>query len=65
LSDFQIAGEDGIFVNVEATLKDNKVILSSPQISKPIKLRFAWDEAAQPNLFNQEGLPARPFRTNL
>ncbi|WP_221432456.1 sialate O-acetylesterase [Arcicella rosea] len=65
LSDFQLAGEDGNFVNAEATLKDNKVILSSPQVSKPVKLRFAWDEAAQPNLFNQEGLPARPFRTNL
>ncbi|MDR6561982.1 MULTISPECIES: sialate O-acetylesterase [unclassified Arcicella] len=63
LTNFQIAGEDGNFVDADAVIKDNKVLVSSPTISKPVDVRFAWDEAAQPNLFNQEGLPARPFRT--
>jgi sialate O-acetylesterase len=36
----------------------------SPQIKKPRYVRFAWDEKAQPNLVNSEGLPAVPFRTD-
>ena len=63
LTNFQLAGEDGNFVDAQAIIKDNKILVSSSSISKPVAVRFAWDEAAQPNLFNQEGLPARPFRT--
>lgn len=29
-----------------------------------VTVRFAWHETAEPNLFNQEGLPASPFRTD-
>lgn len=61
---FFIAGIDGKFVPAEAVIKGNKVIVSSKEISSPAAVRFAWNEAAQPNLFNKEGLPAVPFRTN-
>jgi sialate O-acetylesterase len=33
-------------------------------VAKPVAVRFAWSEVAQPNLFNQAGLPAVPFRTD-
>jgi sialate O-acetylesterase len=30
----------------------------------PSAVRFAWDESAHPNFFNQASLPAEPFRTD-
>jgi len=60
---FYMKDEKGIFSQVNAIIKDNKIIIEEP-ISKPIIIRFAWDEIAMPNLFNKEGLPAIPFRTN-
>jgi sialate O-acetylesterase len=39
-------------------------VVSSLQIKKPRYVRFAWDEKAQPNLVNSEGLTAVPFRTD-
>ncbi|WP_233268852.1 sialate O-acetylesterase [Mucilaginibacter lacusdianchii] len=64
LNNFIIAGADGNFVNADAKIKGNKVIVSSPAVTKPVAVRFAWDEAAQPNFYNKEGLPAVPFRTD-
>lgn len=64
LSWFQISGEDGSFQDAKAVIEDNKVIVNSDKIRKPVNVRFAWDEAAMPNFFNNEGLPALPFRTN-
>lgn len=63
LSWFSIAGEDGKFVAATAEIKGDKVIVSASEVAKPKYVRFAWDEKAQPNLINKEGLPAVPFRT--
>jgi sialate O-acetylesterase len=65
LSWFSIAGKDGKFVPAVAVIAGDKVILSSTEIEKPKYVRFAWDEKAQPNFINKEGLPALPFRTGL
>lgn len=61
---FTIAGTDGKFVPAEAVIKGDKVIVSATDVAKPAAVRFAWNESAQPNLFNKSGLPARPFRTD-
>jgi len=61
---FTIAGTDGKFVPANAIIKGNKVIVSSPSVSSPVNVRFAWNEAAEPNLYNKAGLPAVPFRTD-
>jgi sialate O-acetylesterase len=61
---FTIAGADGKFVPATAVITGNKVVISSPSVSSPVNVRFAWKEIAQPNLFNKEGLPAVPFRTD-
>ena len=61
---FTIAGADGKFVQAEATIADGKVIVQATSVSEPKAVRFAWNEAAQPNLFNGAGLPANPFRTD-
>ncbi|MFA9388549.1 MAG: sialate O-acetylesterase [Prolixibacteraceae bacterium] len=64
LTFFTIANEDRNFVNAQAIIKKNKVIVYSEEVQHPIAVRFAWDEEAQPNLFNSSGLPAIPFRTD-
>jgi len=64
LSWFQIAGEDKNFVEAQAKIDGSSVIVSSDKVAKPVAVRFGWDEQAQPNLINKEGLPASPFRTD-
>jgi len=61
---FTIAGVDGRFVAANARIHGSTVIVSSPQVSRPTAVRFAWSEAASPNFFNKNGLPAVPFRTD-
>ena len=64
LNYFTIAGTDGNFVAADAKIEGNKIIVSSPTIKSPTAVRFGWQEDAQPNLFNKNGLPAMPFRTD-
>jgi len=61
---FSIAGIDGIFVSATAEIVENKVIIYATGLTKPVAVRFAWNEAAQPNLINNSGIPAFPFRTD-
>lgn len=61
---FTIAGKDGKFVKANATIKEDKIILSSPEIANPVAARFGWNEGAQSNFINKERLPAVPFRTD-
>ena len=63
LSWFSIAGTDHTFVPATAVIKGDKVIVFAQGVNSPEAVRFGWDEAAQPNLFNKEGLPAVPFTT--
>lgn len=60
---FSIAGADKKFLPAKAVIQKNKVIVSNSKIKSPVYVRFGWNEAAQPNLFNKEGLPAVPFST--
>jgi sialate O-acetylesterase len=64
LTHFTIAGADKKFVPATAMIIDSKVMVSAPSVKKPVAVRFAWDEAAQPNFYNKDGLPAVPFRTD-
>jgi sialate O-acetylesterase len=61
---FAIAGADGRFAPAVAEISGSTVIVSSPEVSKPVYVRFAWTETAMPNLINNTGLPAFPFRTD-
>jgi sialate O-acetylesterase len=64
LREFTIAGEDKNFADAKAVIDGDTVVVSSEKIQKPVTVRYAWRNAAQPNLFNKEGLPASPFRTD-
>ena len=64
-AEFAIAGADKKFVWAHTKIEDNKVIVWSEEVPEPKYLRYAWaDNPVNPNLFNQEGLPASPFRTD-
>ena len=65
LNYFSIAGADKKFVWAKATIENNKVIVWNENIPKPMYVRYAWaDNPDGANLFNKEGLPASPFRTD-
>ena len=61
---FQIAGEDKQFVEAEAMIDGDTVVVSSDALENPVAVRFGWHQSAEPNFVNKEGLPASPFRTD-
>jgi sialate O-acetylesterase len=62
---FAIAGADQKFVPAEARIEGDTVVVSSPAVSAPVAVRYAWDNYPDGcNLFNAAGLPAAPFRTD-
>lgn len=62
---FAIAGADKKFVWANARIDSNKVIVWNDSIAEPMYVRYAWaDNPTNANLYNKEGLPASPFRTD-
>ncbi len=62
---FQIAGEDHIFYRAQATIETPDTIrVRRDGLKNPAAVRYGWEGACEPNLFNSEGLPAVPFRTD-
>src|SRR5262245_28405004 len=64
LKGFIIAGEDKVWREAKAEIKGDRVIVSSPEVTKPVAVRYAWAKFPTCNLYNKEGLPATPFRTD-
>ncbi len=61
---FAIAGADGKFVWADARIENDKVIAWSKDVPAPVFVRYAFASNPQCNLYNREGLPALPFRTD-
>ncbi len=61
---FTIAGADKKFVWAKAYIDGNKVVVYSDQVKNPVAVRYSWANNPDVNLFNKEGLPAVPFRTD-
>lgn len=65
LTGFAIAGANRRFVWADARVLGDQVIVSSPRVTNPVAVRYAWaDNPETANLYNLEGLPASPFRTD-
>lgn len=64
LTGFAIAGNDLRFVNAEASISGDRVVVSSPRVPAPAYVRFGWANYPVVNLWNKDGLPATPFRTD-
>ncbi len=62
---FEIAGEDQVFHFAQAMIRGNQLFVSSEKVKQPVAVRYAWaDDPADANLYNKEGFPASPFRTD-
>ena len=63
---FALAGKDRVWHWADANIEKDSIILSSPKVGKPVAARYAW--AMNPSrrnlLYNKEGFPASPFRTD-
>jgi sialate O-acetylesterase len=65
LNGFAIAGSDSHFEWAKAKIRDDRVVVSSDKVRSPVAVRYAWaDNPEGANLYNSEGLPAAPFRTD-
>jgi sialate O-acetylesterase len=64
LKSFAIAGNDRKFVWGDAKIVGETVVVSSPMVTTPMAVRYAWANNAEASLYNQAGLPASPFRTD-
>lgn len=62
---FEIAGSDQQFHYAKAIIEGDHLVVFSDEVSNPVAVRFGWtDDAGEDNLFNKEGFPASPFRTD-
>jgi sialate O-acetylesterase len=66
LDAFAIAGKDKVWHWADAKMEKDLIVLSSPKIKAPVAARYAWAmNPSQRNLlYNKEGFPASPFRTD-
>ncbi len=64
LKGFAIAGSDRKFHWAEARFEGGSVVVSSPDVPNPVAVRYAWANSPDCNLYNKDGLPASPFRTD-
>jgi sialate O-acetylesterase len=65
LKGFTLAGADGKFVPAKAEIKGSNIIVSAAGVTAPKAVRFGWANTPDVNLFNKEGLPASPFRSDV
>ena len=61
---FEIAGADQKFFVADARIEGNTVVVSSTQVPNPVAVRYDFANLTTANLYNKEGLPAFPFRTD-
>lgn len=61
---FAIAGDDKKFVWAKPVVQNDTISISSPEVPKPVAVRFAWSNNPRATLVNGAGLPASLFRTD-
>jgi len=65
LKGFEIAGSDQKFHYAKALIEGDRVMVSSEKVPSPVAVRYAWsNNPSDANLYNKEGFPASPFRTD-
>ncbi|MGO1244111.1 MAG: sialate O-acetylesterase [Sphingobacterium sp.] len=64
LGAFEVAGEDQVFHSAQAVIKGKTVVVSAPQVSRPVAVRYAFKDFVVGNLFGVNGLPVGSFRTD-
>ena len=60
---FEIAASDGTFVPAAARIEGATVVLRNSALEAPVRARYGWADNPRANVYNGEGLPAAPFRS--
>jgi sialate O-acetylesterase len=61
---FEIAAADGQFAWAQARRDGQDILVANENIHQPVAVRYDWSNTPDGNVFNVEGLPATPFRTD-
>jgi sialate O-acetylesterase len=65
LKGFEIAGADQKFYYAKASIENGNVVVYADEVAAPVAVRYGWaDDNGDVNLYNREGFPAVPFRTD-
>lgn len=64
LKGFAVAGADRHFVWARAAIEGDAVVVWHESVPDPVAVRYAWASNPVGNLYNQDGLPTPPFRTD-
>ncbi len=64
LQGFAVAGKDHKFVWADAEINGDTIVVSSPEVISPIAVRYGWNDNPYTSLYNKDGLPASPFRSD-
>jgi len=64
LEGFVLAGKDRLWHWATVGIEGDRVVASSDEVPDPVALRYAWADNPPASLYNKEGLPAAPFRTD-
>lgn len=65
LRTFEIADSTGSFQPAEARIEGDRIVATSPNVSKPTQIRYGWQPFTRANLVNAFGLPASTFASSL
>lgn len=64
LTGFELAGADKIFKPARAAIENGTIRVTCAEVAEPVAVRYAWESSPEASVFNREGLPAAPFRTD-
>lgn len=64
LKGFAVAGSDHKWYWADASIRGDKVIVSSASVPNPVAVRYYWASYVDATLANRDGWPAFPFRTD-
>ncbi len=64
LQGFAVAGDDRRWYDAVAVIEGGDIVVSSEFVQKPTAVRYNWKDNPTGNLYNKDGLPAAPFRTD-
>jgi len=62
--EFSVAGKDRQWRWADAKIEGDSIVVSSPEVPEPVAARYAWQANPEATLYNKDGLPAVPFRTD-
>ncbi len=64
ITGFVLAGEDKRFVAATGRIDGTRIIVTAPGVTNAVAVRYAWDQAPQATVWNKNGLPLGPFRSD-